>query len=490
MRRRHLLAMTVACVLLPAAARVAGAGPLRVGAGRAEFTKLLPAPPTPPSGRFEHERLFIRAIVLDDGTTRAALINVDGAAPASGRMRAAEELKCPIENVIISSTHSHSANLSGVPPGLQAAGRGGAQAPAAPATPPGAPAAGGRGAQQPAATSPLDPFVVEAVRQAAANLKEARMGFGTGKSYLNVNRDAIDSKTRQWVQDANLDAPSDKTVTVIKFETPAGEPIAFYMNYAMHPNNLYLGGINSADFPGAAARYIEQIYDDRVVAVFSQGAEGDQNPLYLRASTAAQLERGGQKYTGQPLVREPVEAEIREGRRPMVPLDRKAADAVEKFIEAEGIMFAEEVLRVAHSTAATPFTGHIVGMQKTLTCAGRTKTGGAREGGPATYADGPDVNIQIGMLGIGSVGLPWVNAEVYNLIGQQVKAASPLTKTLFVGLANGQAPSGYIPTDEGFSHQTFQALGSRLKPGCAETGIRDTMVDLLTQYAASSVNTK
>ena len=486
MRTRHVLAMTVACALLLVAVRVAAAGPLRVGAGRAEFTKLLPAPPTPPSGRFEHERLFVRAIVLDDGTTRAALINVDGAAPASGRMRAAEELKCPIENVIISSTHSHSANLNGVPPGLQGAGRGAAQPPAAPATP----AAGGRGAQPPAATSPLDSFVVEAVRQAAASLKEARIGFGTGKSYLNVSRDAIDPKTRQWVQDANPDAPSDKTVTVIKFETPAGEPIAFYMNYAMHPINLYLGGITSADYPGAASRYIEQIYDDRVVAVFTQGAEGDQNPLYLRASTAAQLQRGGQPYTGQPLVREPVESEIREGRRPMVPLDRKAADAVEKFVEAEGIIFAEEVLRVAHLTVATPFTGHIVGMQKTLTCPGRMKTGGAREGGPATYADGPDVNIQIGMLGIGPIGLPWINAEAYNLIGQQVKAASPLTKTMFVGMANGQAPSGYIPTDEGFSHQTFQALGSRLKPGCAETGIRDTMVELLTQYANSSVVSK
>jgi hypothetical protein len=319
-----------------------------------------------------------------------------------------------------------------------------------------------------------------------ASLQPARVGFGTGTSYLNVNRDAINPVTHQWTQDANPSAPSDKTVAVVKFETPAGAPIALYMNYAMHPINLYLGGINSADYPGAASRYIEQIYDDKVVAVFTQGAEGDQNPLYLRASTAAQLQRGGQTYSGQPLVREPTEVLIREGQRPMVPLDRKAADAVERFIDAEGIMFAEEVLRVAQSTPAVPFSGHIAGMQKTLTCPGRTKTGGAREGGPATYADGPDVNISIGLIGLGTIGLPWVNAEVYNAVGQQVKAASPLANTIFVGMTNGQAPSGYIPTDEGFSHQTFQALGSRLKPGCAESGIRDTMLDLLNQYASSA----
>jgi hypothetical protein len=411
--------------------------------------------------------LFVRAIVLDDGATRAALINVDGAAPASGRAKAAEELKIPLEHVIISGTHTHSANLTGVSPGT--------------------PAAAQRQGQAAVSSSPLDPFVVEAVRQAVARLRPAHVGFGTGKSYLNVNRDTINPKTRLWTQDANLEGPSDKTVAVLKFETPAGEPIAFYMNYAMHPVNLYLGGINSADFPGAAARFIEQIYDDRIVAVFTQGAEGDQNPLYLRASTAAMLQRGGQTYTGQPLVREQVEAEIREGRRPMVPLDAKAADAVEKFVEAEGIIFAEEVLRIAHNTKAAPLAGRIAGLQKTVTCPGRMRTSQGREGVAATYTDGPDVNLLVGMLGIGSVGLPWVNAEVYNPVAQQVKAASPLANTVFIGLANGQAGSGYVPTDDAYGRQTFQVLGSRLKPGCAEAGLRDTMVSLLTEYANSSV---
>jgi neutral ceramidase len=464
MGSRHLSLLLMVFIVLPMAA-LGSDGTLRVGAGRVEFTTVVPAGATAPSGRYEHERLFVRAIVLDDGSTRAALINVDGAAPASGRAKAAEELKVPLEHVIISSTHTHSANLTGVPPGT--------------------PAAAQRQAQPAVVGSPLDPFVVEAVRQAVARLQPAHIGFGTGKSYLNVNRDAINPKTRLWTQDANPDGPSDKTVAVLKFETPAGAPIAFYMNYAMHPINLYLGGINSADYPGAAARYIEQIYDDGVVAVFTQGAEGDQNPLYLRASTAAMLERGGQKYTGQPLVREPVEAEIREGRRPMVPLNAKAADAVERFIEAEGIIFAEEVLRIADNTRAAPLAGRIAGLQKTVTCPGRTRTSQGREGVAATYTDGPDVNFLVGVLGIGSVALPWVNAEVYNAVAQQVKAASPLTNTVFIGMANGQAGSGYVPTDDAFGRQTFQVLGSRLKAGCAEAGIRDTMVSLLTQHANS-----
>ena len=477
--KRLIFDVFVALLASAASGMCAGGGPLRVGASRIEYTKLTPPPASPPSGKYEHEKLFVRAIVLDNGQTRAALITVDGNAGASARAKVAEELKCPIENVISSSTHSHSAGMGG-PPGPGRGGAGQQQQAAGP----------GRGAGGAPRPSPVDPIILDAVRQAVAKLQPARMGFGIGMSYLNVNRDGISPKTRLWTQDANSTAPSDKTVAVLKFETPAGEPIAFYFNYAMHPVNLYLGGITSADYPGAACRYIEQIYDDKVVAAFTQGAEGDQNPIYLRASTAAMLRRGGQPYTGQPLTREVVESEIRDGRRPMVPLDAKAADDVEKFIEAEGIIFAEEVLRVALSTPAKTAEVRIAGAQKTVTCPGRTRTDTGREGQPGTYTDGPDVNLQVGLLGIGDVALTPVNAEVYNAVAQGLKAKSPLANTVFVGLANGQSNSGYVPTDDAFAHNTFQVLGSRLKPGCAEMGIQNAAIELLNQFVNGADGSK
>lgn len=471
------LTRAAVCAVIAAAVLTAvlGAqsGGLRVGASRVEYTKLTPAPATPPSGRFEHEKLFVRAIVIDNGAARAALVSVDGSAPATVRAKVAAELKCPIENVIVSGTHSHSAGIGG------GAGTRPLTSPTTAATP--QPPAALTPSQTP---SPLEGIVLDAVRQAVAALQPARAAFGTGQSYLNVNRDAVNAKTRLWTQDANPTAPSDKTVAVLRFESPSGDPMAIYVNYAMHPVNLYLGGITSADYPGAMTRYIEQIYDDKAVVAFSQGAEGDQNPLYLRPSTAAMLRRGGQKYTGQPLVREAVEAEIREERRPMVPLDRKAADDIEKWIEAEGMLLAEEVLRISDSAPARTGNVRIAGAQRTVTCPGRTRTNVGREGQAGTYTDGPDVNIVLGVLGIGDIGLAYTQGEVYTAVGQAVKARSPLAHTVFVGMANGQANSGYIPTDEAFGHYTFQVLGSRLKPGCAETSIRDAMVDMLTQYAA------
>jgi len=78
-------------------------------------------------------------------------------------VRVAEQLKCPIENVIVSGTHSHSAGMSGGA-GTRPLG----QAGAAPRP-------------QPQGPSPLDDVVIDAVRQAAASLQPARLGFGTGQ---------------------------------------------------------------------------------------------------------------------------------------------------------------------------------------------------------------------------------------------------------------------------------------------------------------------
>jgi hypothetical protein len=58
-----------------------------------------------------------------------------------------------------------------------------------------------------------------------------------------------------------------------------------------------------------------------------------------------------------------------------------------------------------------------------------------------------------------------------------------MANTVMVTLANGAAPSGYIPDDASFSHDTFHVLGSRLKPGCAEDSIANGLTDLVVRYS-------
>ena len=440
---------------------VAERGHLRAGAARVDITPPV-NPEYPPSGKYEHEHLYVRAIVLDNGLSRAALLNADfGNMPedvwANASKQLAEELRCPVENIIMSATHTHSGVAAGPPP-------------AGPPPPP--------------PSARLVTAMLDAVRQAKTKLQPVLVGFGTGFSYLNANRDVVSDETHRWTQAPNLNAASDKTVAVVSFTTPAGDPVAAYVNYAMHAINGYLVGITSADFPGAASRYVEQAFDDKMVMVFTQGASGDQNPLYMRPGTNALASKSGVQITGYELVRENVEGPLREGQVPHGKLDPKVADRFERWIESEGQLLGEEVIRVMTNIRTRSGDVAIWGAQETISCPGRQRTSTGREGEPGTYKDSDPVNIRLGMVGIGDIALTTVNAEIYTMISQRMKQHSAMANTVLVTLANGRANSGYIPDDASFGHNTFQVLGSRLKPGCAEQGIANGLDDLVAKYVA------
>lgn len=435
---------------------------LRAGASRLEVTPPVEAGSQGPTGKYEHEHLYVRAIVIDNGKTRAALIGADQSGLPDGiwkdaTQQIAKDLDCPVANILMSATHTHSPGVPGGPP-------------AAAGTP------------LSAAQQRISNAIVQAVHEAKDKLQPARMAFGTGMAYLNVNRDAVNPVTHLWTQAPNLLAASDKTVAVLKFETSSGEPIGVYVNYAMHPINGYLANLTSADFAGAMSRYVEEAYDDKAVVVFSQGASGDQNPLYLRQSTNGMASRSGVPITGNVLVRESVEAPLRDGTVPSKPMDPKVRDRLEGWMESEGQVLGEEVIRVMTNSTRTEQNVRIWGSQADVTCPGRKRTDEGREGMGGTYVDGSPVPIRLGMLGIGDVALTSVDAEVYNLISQRLKRQSSMSNTVMVTLANGAAPSGYIPDDASFSHNSFQVLNSRLKPGCAEDSIANDLTNMISQY--------
>jgi neutral ceramidase len=457
-------------VCLWAFAIVAGVGVaqdkgLRAGAARVDITPPLAPGTSSPTGRYEHEHLYVRAIVIDNGTTRAALIGADQSNLSEGTwnqasQRIAKELNCSVSDILMSATHTHSPGVAIGPPSAT-------QAP---------------GTLDPNEQRLVD-AMVSAVHQAKDKLQPGEMAFGTGVAYLNVNRDAIQPQTHLWTQAPNLAAPSDKTVAVLKFETLSGEPIGVYVNYAMHPINGYLANFTSADFAGAMSRYVEQAYDDKPTVIFSQGASGDQNPLYLRPSTNGLASRSGVPITGDVLVRETVEGPLRDGPVQGKPMDPKVMDRLERWMESEGDVLGEEVIRVMTNATRTERDVRIWGSQTEISCPGRTRIDSGREGMAGAYADGPAVPIRLGVIGVGDVALTSVDAEIYNLISQRMKRQSPMANTVMVTLANGRSPSGYIPDDASFSHNSFQVLGSRLKVGCAEDSIADGLTKMVANYA-------
>jgi hypothetical protein len=453
-------ACLIGAVLATVKASAADSGKLRAGAARVEITSLVKGD-LPATGKYEHEKVFVRAIVLDNGITRAALMAADASDmyPDVVKVAAAKiaaELNCPVENIIMSATHTHSGGSPmgpGIAPGVQTAYMDG-----------------------------LANAFVEAARQAKAQLQPALIGFGKGAAYLNANRDAVNPDTHLWTQAPNLNAYSDKTVNVLKVVKPTGEPIAVYVNYAMHPIDGYLLGFITADFPGAMCRYVEQAFNDKAVVIFSQGASGDQNPLYLRPSTNGLASMGGNPITGYDLVREPMEEPVRDNKVPAKPIDAAVRDRLEQFINAEGALLGEEVIRVMTLTTQTSDDIRIWGAQKTIACPGRKRTDQGREGMAGSYTDSDPVEMKLSLIGLGDVAFGGVNAEVYSRISQRMRNQSPLANTVMVTLANGRANSGYIPDDESYGHQSFQVLGARNKEGCAEQSIANGLDGMIDQY--------
>lgn len=460
------LAIAVVIQLLSIQGSGAEVGALQAGAARVEITPDAHAIPRPFTSILDS--LYARAIYMENGHDATVLLNADVGAISTAitdkvSAEISKDLNVPVTNILISATHDHSAIFGGPRP----------------------PAAGATGQENTPAEAFEDKLVSgleKAAKEAHDKKQPARIGYGAGQLYLNVNRDAIDEKTRLWSQEPNLNYPSDKTLAVIKIESLDGQLIAVYMNYAMHANSLFLNGMVSGDFPGEAQRYLERTYD-KAIALWTSGAAGDQNPLYWRADHVVEQAR----------IRAIMQAEhvdlgtaimhamfVGNPAADKIAVDPVAMDQSIQLVKAMGLLTGEEAIRVMDQIRVMNTQVKIEGAQQEVTCPARHRLDTGREGVPGQYEDSPNpVRIKIGALRIGDILLGSANAELYNMIGQHVKAGSKFHDTIMVTLTNGMANSGYVPTDDAFARYTFQVLGSSLKPGCAEPGIVNGIDDMI-----------
>jgi neutral ceramidase len=444
-----LAAAWIVIALGTSAAAFAQNTSLRVGAAKVDVT---PAPnelPKTYDGILDH--IYSRAIVIDNGSTTAALITVDAGGVPDAIWQAVSkqlesELGIPASNVLLTATHSHSV--------------------------PGQPA------------GPYTQKIVESVRLAKQRLAPARIGYGTGVSYINVNRNIIDPKTRRWWEGPNYEGPSDKTVAVIKFENLNGEPLAVYYNYAMHGVAAGQLDLVSGDAPGTTSKYIEDSFDDKVVALWSSGAAGDQNPIYFQ-QTYDLREIRIKDYAKRGIDISNSMPPGGQGLNKKDPTVIKLMNQQKQMILSMGQFLGEEVMHVMRGMDRMESGIAVEGGFKTVSCPGRERTNEGRAGFPGEYKEAGPVDIRLGLLRLGDIMIGAVNAEVFNPIAQRLKKESPWAQTMMATLTNGSARSGYIPNDAGFGMYTFEVLSSRLQPGCAESAIVNGILDLM---AASRVH--
>lgn len=384
-----------------------------------------------------HDDIHVRAIVVDDGSTQAALVAwelifVPNAVWAETSQRIAAETGIRPENLLLAAVHDH-----------------------------GAPSLSGSGTPSPGTvdyTKRVQEAAVQAVREAQSRLRPARYGFGTGTAHVNVNRREY-AAGRGWWLGFNEHGLSDKTVAVLRFEDLSGRPIAFLINYAVHvvvmgPQNRQITG----DLAGATSRFVEQHFQGRgaprsdagerlrlpsesqaggdVVALWTSGAAGDQNPVSMAS---------GEDFT---------------------------------LVDALGRILGETAVRVGGSIK-TSAEGKVRGAQQVVACPGQRVEPGPAPRAEYIFAEADPVNIRLSLVMIGPVAVTGVSGEVLTAIGLRLKRESPHAQTIMVTHANGS--SGYIPDDAAYEQVSYEITASRLKPGCAESAIVKGLLGLMRQ---------
>ena len=199
--------------LLSSTLSAAPARHFRVGFSKQVIT---PERPTPMWGYGErhaalstgvHDPLFAKAVVIDTGTEKLAIVGLDlGRSPTDGmmlRIREAIKANSGVEFVMISGSHTHHGPVIEL---LDQPGKGKEKFDDAVAY-----------------ARELESKLIAVIDAAAANVKDAKIGWGAKPVLMNRNRHSkLETK------------PVDTELGLIRFDDVAGEPIALVVNYAAH----------------------------------------------------------------------------------------------------------------------------------------------------------------------------------------------------------------------------------------------------------------
>lgn len=249
--RRLAIALVVAACLAPFSA-AAMASELSAGAAKVDITSAEAGP--------ANDRLYVKALVISDGTKKVAIITVDAVAIGEigtigndylpkVRARLEQELHIPPASVLVNASHCHGVVCSDV-----------------------------------------EARTVQAVRMAAGNMTPVDVGAGTGHEDRIMENRRLKLKSGQEadVRHAYSLPPDDQIVGVgpvdpqigiLRLDRKDGRTLAVIYNFACHPIQGVPSGGNTADITGFASKVIEDNLSDGAIALFLQGCGGDVNPV-------------------------------------------------------------------------------------------------------------------------------------------------------------------------------------------------------------------
>ncbi|QDV15534.1 Neutral/alkaline non-lysosomal ceramidase [Gimesia panareensis] len=413
-----------------------------------------------------HDRIYSRALVLDDGKTRVAicvndLCMVERSYFDRVKKIVSEKTGLPVNRMLMTSTHTH----------------------AAPRVP-----YGRASAQDDAYYESLIQKMATAIITAEKNLAPAQIAWGSfdagryaacrrflaekGSVSLNpfgVAGEQIKSvagRSKQIIQPA---APIDPQCSILSVQHADGTPLAVLGNMSIHYCGGYRKGEISADYFGAYAKYLAKKLASTgshppFVGMLSNGTSGNVGAVMKQDKKKyppfAWIDESGKQFAEQTVK---VLQKLKYQRNVPVEMVEREIELEIRKPDAERLAWARDILANPKQKTVHPwskiYATEAVELDKY----------------PATE------KIKLQAIRIGDLGIAGLPCETFTETGLAIKAGSPFSATFSMELANGS--SGYLPTPKQHAlggYETWPARSSYLEID-AETKIRQTALELLRQ---------
>ncbi|MCK4418026.1 MAG: neutral/alkaline non-lysosomal ceramidase N-terminal domain-containing protein, partial [Candidatus Latescibacteria bacterium] len=363
-----------------------------------------------------HDELYASALVLDDGRQRTAIVTCDLVGLTKDSVETvrgliSQKTEMPGANVMVCCTHTHSgpATLR-----LRNCGK-----------------------IDETWMSVLYQQLAGAVIWAEKNLKEVRASVGQDTVVVGINRRAASIQ--------NKDAIVDSTLGVLKIEDLNENPVAALLNYPCHGVVLsHENRLVSADFPGAAVRFVERNFPGNPIILYTNGACGDINP-YLQGNSFTQVERIG-TIVGAEAVKIMASTETTPNldlavasRNIELPLQKMTKAQVEAQFQHYSHQYYSEELDWPYINRKI-YEAMEQWAQETIELL---------EAGTLPNT----VSTEVQVIRIGELYLVAIPGEAFCQIGLAIKERSP-GRSFVIGYANDVV--GYIPTEEAFEQGGYE----------------------------------
>lgn len=410
--------------------------------------------------REAHDPLHARCLVLDDGTTRIALVVCDSCMipreiTDEAKRLAHKATGIPPERILISATHTHTApTVAGV----------------------------FQSEPNPDYVKFLPVQIAKGIAKAAANLEPAKLGWGVGKNDRQVYNRRWKMKQVQtdpfgrmkdlvrmnpgYLNPGLIEpaGPIDPDVSFVSVLSKEGMPRALLANYSLH----YVGGLPalSADYFGIFADRIGALLGagkttPAFVGIMSNGTSGDINNVNYGKEGPGPRKPGEQARV--------VASDIAE-----------TVHKAWKGIEHRDWVPLKMVQREIELGVRLPSKKDVEYAQAILAKAKKPVLSGA----PEVYAREtvllakypPKVKIILQAVRIGDLAIVTTPCETFVEIGLEIKEKSPFKHTFTIELANGY--NGYLPTPrqhEWGGYETWRARSSYLEENASVAVTRNLL---------------